>query len=149
MDQNLVEAFKKLEAKLQHEKESALRKERAELLRLNQEAMERERKKQEYIIYGASIAFLLFIIVFIYNANESQIRASGGVGAWMALKAGSISKAALSGETTPEVDCSLAENWKLPVCIQAKKDEMNDKWANMGLNKGGKEKPFAINTPAP
>lgn len=149
MDPNLVEAFRKLEAKLQEEKDAVIRKEREELLRLNQEALERERKKQEFIVYAGSIAFLVFIVILIYNSNESQIRESGGIGSWMASKANAISAAALSGNNVPYVDCAPPENWKLPVCIQAKKDEMNEKWKNMGLNKGGKEKPFAINTPAP
>lgn len=144
MDASLVEAFKKLEAKIKDDKEKVLREERVAQLRLKQEAVEKGRKKQERLIYAASLSFLLAILFLIYYANESQIRASGGVGAWMSSQVEQIS---LVSSTREEVDCTVPDNWKLPVCITARNDEMQDKWQNMALNKGGKEKVFSISAP--
>ena len=147
MDSSLVEAFKKLEAKLQNEKDRALRKEREEILRLSQEALEKERKKQERLVYAAALSFLLAIFFLVYYANEAQIRASGGVGAWMTSKVEQVSLASLAGKKQDEIDCGKPENWKLPVCVEERKDEVSSKWQNMALNKGSKESAFAIAAP--
>ena len=147
MDANMIEAFKKIEAKIKHEKEKVLREERAEMLRVKQEASEKERRKQELMIYGGSLTFLFLILFLIYNANEAQIRESGGIGSWMANKMGQISNAALDNVAKEEIDCGLPANWKLPICLEEKKHELNSKWQSMALNKGSKERPFTISPP--
>jgi len=147
MDASIVEAFKKLEAKIKDDKEKVQREERVAQLRAKHEAAEKERKKHECLIYAASLSFLLAVLFLIYYANEAQIQASGGVGAWMSSKVEQIAVVSSISKNKDEVDCAQPDNWKLPVCIEAKKDEVSNKWQNMALNKGGKEKPFTISAP--
>lgn len=154
MDAALLEAFKRVENKLKEEKESVLRKEREEQFRLKQERLEKERKKQERIIYTGCVVFLCSIVALIYYANEQQIRASGGVGSWVASGLGSLversSYAPKTSFNSPvvsggeNVDCTKPENWRLPVCVFLKKNEVENKWQNMALSRDGKEKAFAI-----
>ncbi len=147
MDENLVEAFQKLEAKLQREKERVLQEEKADQLRIKQAQAEKERKRQELFIYAGSLSFLLVIFYIIYSSNQAQIAASGGVGAWVVQNMDKVSAASLGSPRKDEVDCSVPDNWKKPVCMDARKAELNNKWRNMAISSGGTEKPFAITNP--
>lgn len=141
MDEEIVNAFKKIENKLADEK---LQKDRAiELQRLKEvhEASERKRIFQERLIYSGATLFLTSICTVVYIANEDQIRADGGVKNWIVNVASGIS----FGISTSQIDCDDPNNWSTKVCTEEKKLEMENRWADMAIKKGSKDKPFAIN----
>ncbi len=140
MDEGIVNAFRKIENKIADEK---LQKERAiELQRIKEvhEASERKRIFQERLIYSGATLFLTSICTVVYLANEDQIRADGGVKNWVVNVASSITL----DMGTAQIDCDDPNNWSTKVCTNEKQLELENRWADMAIRKGTKEKPFAI-----
>lgn len=124
--------FKKIERKLEEEKKEAQRAVELEKFRQRQAEEERRRKRQERIVYACVFIFLAVMASLIYIAHERGM---------IKRAVNYITEAMISGSS---VDCENVNNWKLPTCIELRQSQIDAKWSNMYLNRGGKEKPFAI-----
>lgn len=127
----IAQAFKKIEQRMQDEKREAKRQVELEKFKERQALEERLRKRQEKIIYGLVFVFLCGMSYLIYIANESG----------MIDRFVNIFKSVKLMEAS--VDCSDANNWKLPACLEERKQQVNEKWKGMFFNKH-KERPFSI-----
>lgn len=127
----LFEAFRKIEDKLVQEKEEARRAVELEKFKQRQAEEERLRRKQELIAYAGVFMFLGVISYVVYLANEYGLIRK-------------ISQLVKSVAVSNEVDCEIAENWSKQVCVDRKKQEIDEKWTNMFLHHKGKEKPFSV-----
>ena len=128
---HITEAFRKIEEKLEQAKEDARRAVELEKFKLIQAAEERIRRKQELIVYTGVFIFLSVISCVVYLANEYGV-------------AGKIKQLVKNLVVSSKLDCENTGNWSNQVCIDKKKQEIDEKWLNMFLHRKGKEKPFSV-----
>lgn len=131
-DQQISSIFKKIENKLKEEKKEAQRAIELEKFKKRQEEEERRRKKQERIVYFCIFLFLCFMTSLVHYAHKQG----------MIKQFATFVVNAMNGAR--KVNCEDPANWSLSLCVQQKQDQVDAKWANMFLNRKGKEKPFAI-----
>ena len=127
----IAEAFRKIEEKLDREKEDARRAVELEKFKIRQIEEERLRRKQELYVYSGVFVFLGVTSYMVYLANEYGV-------------IDKISQLVKTVTVSSDMDCANAENWNKPACIDKKKELLDEKWSNMFLNRQGKEKPFSV-----
>jgi hypothetical protein len=129
----MFKAFRKLEERKEQEKVSAQRAIELEKFKARQLAEIKKKKFQDNLIYSGLIIFLVSITIIINRARENGYFAS--------KVSSSASGFNSNGE---EIDCRLAENWKDSFCIDLRKQQTDEKWESMVMNKSGKERPFSV-----
>lgn len=131
-EEMLVLAFKKIDERVRREKEQAKKAEEFAKFKERQRQEELKRRKQNLVVYLLLSVFLLFIFSVIYRAQQDGVFYSFA------------SRFIGNGIGAKQIDCAQPANWKNPQCLESRKNQIDSQWNSMMLNRGSKERPFAV-----
>lgn len=142
MDKEILNAFKRLEKKLEDEKLEEKRKEEREKFLIVQRELEKRKKRTDFAIYSGLFCFLIVVGFMVHSARLTAKAEGKTLKSWAGDKV-----VEFGGSFDEEPVCDKPENWRTEECIRKRKRETDANWRSLSLGKDGKDGAFSVTTP--
>jgi len=142
MSKEILNAFKRLEKKLEDQKLEEKRRVEREKFLVVQRELEKKRRRMDLAIYSG---MFFFLVVVGYMINSARLTANAEGKSFKNWAGDKVVEFVDSFEEEPV--CDIPENWRTEECILKRKRETEANWRSLSLGKDGKDGAFSVNTP--